>query len=174
MRVGSKVVISKLQDDGTWDAPDGAISGTIIAVEMGCNSDGYDFLEAVTIRWANGRIEKSALEGEDWELTDITPLCYANIYLHDRSYGGCEEGGWWYDTYAPIDGDSDWDASPPAHGHFESEEYALKAMEAITKWCNDQNSRRRSPNSMASEGHFVVIHESWPAEYSPARRSHYC
>jgi hypothetical protein len=163
-----------LQDDNTWDVPDGAISGTVIAIEMGCNRDGDDFLEAVTIRWANGRIEKSAVEGEDWELTDITPLCYANIYLHDRAYGGCEEGGWFFDTYSPIDGDSDWDAEPPPHGHFESEEYASKAMDIISAWCKDQNSRRRSPSSMASEGHFVVMLESWPAEYSPARRPHYC
>lgn len=178
MRVGSKVVMSRLQDDSTWDVPDGAIAGTVIAVEMGCNNDGYDFLEAVTIRWANGRVETRKLEGEDdlgdWEVTDITPLCYANIYLHDRAYGGPEEGGWWYDTYSPIDGDSDWDADPPRHGHFDSEEYASKAMEAILVWCNDQNSRRRLSNSMASEGHFVAVLESWPAEYSPARRPHYC
>lgn len=24
---------------------------------------------------------------------------YVNIYLHDRRYGGPEEGGWWYDVW---------------------------------------------------------------------------
>lgn len=178
MRVGSKVAISRMDSDGNWSPPDGEIAGTIIAIINGCNNDGDDFIEAVQIRWANGRVETRQLKGEDdlgdWEVTDITPLCYANIYLHDRAYGGPEEGGWWYDTYSPIDGDSDWDTSPPPYGHFPSTTDADNAMKAIAKWCNEENSRRRSPSSMASEGHFVAIQESWPAEYSPARRPHYC
>lgn len=180
MRVGSRVTIGRSNDEGSYSyvTPQEAKIGTVIELDHDCNGDGYEFVKSIVIRWDDGMIEKRELQGEDnlgdWEMLDVTPKCYANIYLHDRAYGGPEEGGWWYDTYAPIDGDADWDSSPPPHGHFPAPELAREAMRALAEWCNDQNSRRRSPSSMASEGHFCVRLESWPAEYTPKQRPHYC
>ena len=173
MRIGSRVAIA-FMDDGQYIVPALAIIGTVIHVENGGDRDGFESISDVTIRWDDGRIERRELQGDDWELQDVTPVLYANIYLHDRAYGGPEEGGWWYDTYSPIDGDSDWDTAPPQHGHFPNEEKATQAMGAITRWCNAENSLRRSPSSVTSEGHYVVVMESWPAEFSPKQRPHYC
>jgi len=179
MRIGSRVAISHQNEDGTWErflvchAPK---LGTVIAVNIGCDMDGYDSIESLTIRWDDGRIENRKMEGEDekgnWELADFTPQLYANLYLHDREYGGPEEGGWWYDTYTP--GDGDWMNDPPPYGHFSTVAEAEDAMEALEAWCEEENKHRRSPSSMASEGHFVARLESWPAEPMPARRPHYC
>jgi len=175
MRIGSRVSIAILNEErGDFAIPDDAPVGTIIHVERNCDQDGYEFTSDVTIRWDDGLVEKREIQADGWEVEDITPTLYANVYLHDRQYGGPEEGGWFYNTYAPIDGDSDWDEAPPAHGHFPTTEQAKQAMEKLAVWCNDQNSRRRSPSSVASEGHFVAMLEAWPAEFSPARRPHYC
>jgi hypothetical protein len=148
MRTGSRVSIAILNEEkGEFIAPDDAPVGTIIHVERDCDQDGYEFTSDVTIRWDDGQVEKRELQGDGWEIEDVTPKLYANVYLH---------------------------SSPPAHGHFPTIGHAEKAMEQLVAWCNDQNSRRRSPSSMASEGHFVAMLESWPAEYYPAQRPHYC
>lgn len=177
MRIGSRVSVAIWNDEqGQYVVPSNSEQGTVIAVEMGCDQCGYDKVEAVTIRWDNGKVDASPLSGEmasgDWEIADVTPMSYANLYIFDRAYGGSEEGGWWYDTYTPADGD--WDTEPPPHGHLGSPEAAKAAMEALHQWCEQENRGRRSPSSMASEGHFVVLLEAWPAEYSPAQRPHYC
>lgn len=173
MRIGSRVSIAFLDEDEQYIVPALGAIGTVIAVTNNDDKE-YESILDVTIRWDDGRIERRELQGDDWELQDVTPVLYANIYLHDRAYGGPEEGGWWYDTYSPIDGASDWDSPPPQHGHFPTEDEAAKAMGAITRWCNAENFLRRDPSSVASEGHYVVILESWPAEFFPKRRPHYC
>ncbi len=176
MRVGSLVTFVHLNGEGEWIVPDNAIGGTIIAIEEDCDRDGYETIGTITVRWKDGRVEQTKLEGEDetgsWEIADATPHLYANLYLHDRDYGGPEEGGWWYDTYTPADGD--WDETPPRYGHFTSVEEAEKAMVELRAWCERENSNRRSPSSVASEGHFCARLESWPPEPMPARRPHYC
>jgi hypothetical protein len=176
MRIGSLIAVSEMNEEGQWILRESAAKGTVIEIHTGCDPDGYNKIEEVTVRWDDGRVDTSPLSGEsascDWELTDITPLVYANLYLHDRAYGGCEEGGWWYDTYAPAD--NDWNTEPPPHGHLGSPESAKKAVEALKAWCNEENRDRRSPSSVLSEGHFVVILEAWPAEHSPSQRPHYC
>lgn len=177
MKVGSRVRKQREHESGyVW--PEDMQLGTVIGINNGCNRDGYDYVESVVIRWDNGKVDTSKLTGADeagdWELKDETPLCYANLYLHDRAYGGPEEGGWWYDTYSPVTAEDDWDDAPPNYGHFNTEAAAKNAMPALEAWCNDQNSRRRSPSSMASEGHFVVRLEAWPAEHDPKQHPHYC
>ena len=177
MRIGSRVSIGKMDSEHNWIIPDGAQVGTVIGLTKGCDGDGYETIEGFTIRWDDGyvqEIDKVELEYEDSELVDVTPLSYLNLYIHDRAYGGPEEGGWWYDTYAPV-ADSDWwDAEPPAYGHFDSPEHAQQAMESLQAWCTDQNTRRHSPSSVASDGHFVCRLEAWPPEVYPSRRPHYC
>lgn len=177
MRIGSRVSIGKMNDERLWVVPEGAQVGTVIGIAKGCDADGYDTIEGVTVRWDDGQIHEldlAEVESADSELVDVTPECYLNLYLYDRAYGGPEEGGWWYDTYAPVT-DSDWrDLEPPPYGHFPSQEHAAMAMTALQTWCTDQNTRRHSPSSMASDGYFVCRLEAWPAEFYPVRRPHYC
>ena len=173
MRIGSRVSKALLDEEsGMFAVPNDAPVGTVIAVKTECDGDGYDFTDSVTVRWDNGIIEDLDLQGDGWELDDVTPLCYANIYLYDRAYGGPEEGGWDYDTYTPAEGD--WDIEPPRHGHFPTAEEAEKAVDALVAWSEDQNTRRRSPSSVLSEGHFEIRLEAWPAERFPKYKPHYC
>jgi hypothetical protein len=167
-----------MNEEGEYIVPENAIGGTIIAAKEGCDRDGYDMVESITIRWKDGRIEETKFEGEDelgeWEIADVTPKHYANVYLYDREYGGPEEGGWWYDTYSPITDSSDWDSPPPKHGHFPTVEEAEKAITALDEWCKIENSTRRSPSSVLSDGHYTTRLEAWPAEFEPKQRPHYC
>lgn len=44
--------------------------------------------------------------------TGQSDVVYANVYSVTRHYGGCEEGGWWYNHYEPIGSikiDPSWD-----------------------------------------------------------------
>jgi hypothetical protein len=182
MRIGSRVSYGFMDNEGQWSIAEGAAVGTIVGITNGADRDGFDTIESVTIRWDNGKVEADRqLEGEheesgtSWELVDVTPLLYVNLYLQDREYGGPEEGGWWYDTYSPVTKDyGDWNTEPPTFGHFLTAEAAEKATEAINAWCEFENRTRRSPSSVASDGHYCVRLESWPAEPMPARKPHYC
>ena len=31
---------------------------------------------------------------------------YVNVYQVERCYGGAEEGGWWYDSYTPLESET--------------------------------------------------------------------
>jgi hypothetical protein len=44
----------------------------------------------------------------------------------------------------------------------------------LNAWCEQENSKRRSPCSVLSEGHFVAWLEAWPAECVPSRKPYYC
>lgn len=182
MRIGSRVSVGFMDDEGQWAVPEGASAGTIIAITNGSDRDGFENIESVKIRWDVGTVEDDVnLTGEyeesgvSWELVDVTPFLYANLYLHDRDYGGPEEGGWWFDCYSPVSPKSgDWDTEPPTFGWFASVENAERAAEALRAWCESENRTRRSPSSVASDGHYCVRLESWPAEPMPARKPHYC
>lgn len=174
MRIGSLVSKESFDEESNPYLEPDALVGTIIGIEHG-DRDGYEVMAVVTIRWPDGKIETLRREDEDSDyntLVDVTPECYANLYLQDRAYGGPEEGGWWYDVRTPADGD--WDTEPPQHGHFPTPDEALAAAEQLQEWCERENFNRRPPSSVLSEGHFVVRVEAWPAEPSPKNRPHYC
>ena len=176
MRIGSIVSVNRMTGEGQWIAPKDAPEGNVIAIEHDEDCDGYDRIESLTIRWSDGRVETRETTGEDeigdWELVETTPELYANLYLYDRAYGGSEEGGWWYDVYTPAD--NDWNEEPPPHGLMPSVQEAKQAIEALDEWCKRENRSRRSPSSMASDGHFVTRLEAWPASPTPTQRPHYC
>ena len=166
MRIGDQVQEYYCNSDGRFELV--GPKGVVIALEE--DMDGYT--DKVTVRWETGAIE----ERNPGELEEITPKLYVNLYMHDRAYGGPQEGGWWYDTYAPVsEEDAEWEhAKPPKFGLFATEAKAEDARNELEGWCNLANETRRSPSSVLSEGHYVAMLEAWPAEYQPSSRPFYC
>lgn len=150
MRVGSLVQIK-----GQIGHP-----GVVFQIEQGGD---------VHVRWPNGQITKHGGDENEpfpyWELEDVTPCLFVNIYLYDRAYGGSEEGGWWYDTYTPEDEQC---------RQFATEEEAEAYFEIAKQWCAEENEGRRPVSSVLSEGVYVACLESWPAEPQPLYPPHYC
>lgn len=142
------------------------MEGTVIAIIMEDNGE-YESLKSITVRWTDGKVLQYNRNEEDscLDLEPVTPLLYVNIYIHDRAYGGPEEGGWFYDTYEPV---------PEECVLASSVENAEEILEMKRKWCEEQNSDRRSPSSVLSDGHYVAHLEAWPAEYKPSNRPYYC
>jgi hypothetical protein len=127
-----------------------------------------------TVRWdktggiCEYRTDDDSQSLHDFE--DVTPRQYLNVYLHDRAYGGPEEGGWWYDTYEPVR-DNGTLSCRLTHPDPVDAEIALKIARAL---CDEENETRTPPSSVCSEGHFIAVLEAWPAEPQPSRRPHYC
>lgn len=78
------------------------------------------------------------------------------VALHDRAYGGPEEGGWWYDTYQPEVSEAAW-LTHEAGGPWLFRD--LKDAQAKVRWLDEQlasvNKDRYGPNSVLSQGHYV-------------------
>lgn len=87
---------------------------------------------------------------------------YVNTYMHDRSYGGPEEGGWYYDVYEALD-------SIPCKSKDECE----RMREAAEKDAEAENKGRPPVSSVMSRGRLVVRVEDHPAEDHPRHRPHY-
>jgi len=84
---------------------------------------------------------------------------FVNIYLHDRAYGGPEEGGWWYDVGELLE----------SHAVPSSEAEAL----AAAKEQEFSNEGRRPVSSVLSEGIYIVRIDERPGRNYPARRPRY-
>lgn len=155
MKIGTRVreYSEYVDNEPVWASP---VIGTVIGVKL----DGDGYAREYEVRWDDGRISTSDC------LDDVTPKLFVNIYLHDRCYGGGEEGGWWYDDYSPEQEEC---------RVFDSEEAALAYLPTAEAWCAEENSQRRSDiSSVISEGRYEAILESFPAEYSPSERPRYC
>jgi hypothetical protein len=154
LRIGSRVKI-ETWDDAAREYKLSDITGTIIS-QTECPDETWEH----KVRWDDGSISTPE------DLVCVTPKHYVNIYLHDRAYGGREEGGWWYDTYEPEESECKW---------FATTEEAESHVATAQAWCDDENSQRRSDlSSVISEGRYEVVLEAWPAEYSPSSRPYYC
>jgi hypothetical protein len=92
---------------------------------------------------------------------------FVNLVLEDRSYGGSEEGGWWYNTQEPT-----------PHG-WDAEFRTLEAAQAYRALYEDQivaelNVGRRDISSVLSQGRYaVVITKDTSAEVYPSHRPYY-
>ena len=154
LRIGSRVRI-ELWDEETNEYKLWGQTGTIIE-----HIEDDDRTWQHKVRWDDGSITT-----EDG-IECVTPKHYVNVYLRDRAYGGGEEGGWWYDCYAPEQEECKW---------FPTEAEAQACLETAQAWCDQENSERRSDiSSVISEGRYEVVLEAWPAEYSPSSRPYYC
>jgi hypothetical protein len=165
MRIGTRVQRGVWDDTAQKTLPDGSITGTIISIDEGTNGDGDARTEGMTVRWDNGALEFFGNDENSppclWDLEDVTPRLFVNVYLHD-----CDEAGWWYDTFDP---------EPEQCKMADSESHAMVLEDEAQAWCDEENANRRSNiSSVASEGRYEVCVEAWPAEHLPAYRPHYC
>jgi hypothetical protein len=95
-------------------------------------------------------------------LARCQPIVYVNVYMHDRAYGGPEEGGWSYDTHDPVL------SVPVARADVGDVERACRLQYEQTL-----NAGRRPVYSVLSEGRYVVEVEARPASAKPERRPRY-
>jgi len=76
---------------------------------------------------------------------------FVNVYMHDRRFGGHEEGGWWFDTYDAIQ-------SEPAQDEEHAEEIKREYEEG-----HFSNEGRPPVSSVSSRGRYQVRIEDHPA-----------
>ncbi len=122
----------------------------------------------IVLRMDSGVIRKitaQELYDLDDDIQDVTPELYVNVYLHNRAYGGPEEGGWWYDTYDPV-----YEECRVAF----TEEEAKEIHKEMLEWMLQENAVRRDVSSVISEGRYVVSVEGFPPRRLPLRRPYYC
>ena len=161
-------------------------TGTVFRVEEVIDDDGEQGFDTVHIRWRNGDCEKIdssefyPIGEKEIRTTDengdtvisyenvysykvITPKVYVNTYLHDRAYGGPEEGGWYYDYWEPV-----------SSQRFATEAEAKASLDSEERNVASENTERRSDiGSVLSEGCYEVCLEAWPAEYKPKNLPRY-
>lgn len=75
----------------------------------------------------------------------------------NRAFGGPEEGGWWYNTWEPVE-ELD-DGSPVKHEVFYEESEAVLAAARVAEMLDKvgANKGRFPPGSMASTGWFTAM-----------------
>jgi hypothetical protein len=73
--------------------------------------------------------------------------------LWNKAYGGCQEGGWWYDTYVPV-------TKTPYQ-----RELLQMRLDRAMRWIVRLNAltdslincHRKGPDTSVSEGHYVYL-----------------
>ena len=99
-------------------------------------------------------------QGIEYERLINQPL-YVNVYLHDRAYGGPEEGGWWFDTYEIKQ-------VIPVHGLSDAQEIVNRLEDG-----EYTNEGRRDVSSVLSEGEYIIQIEDTIGMNKPERSPHY-
>jgi len=91
-------------------------------------------------------------------MSEIKEIWYVTLFLEDMAYGGCEEGGWWFDVGHPVESEED-----------EAREY----YESVYEKTREMNEGKHGKYSVLSDGeyHFHVDNEE-PKSY-PEFRPHY-
>ena len=89
---------------------------------------------------------------------------YVNEYLLNRKYGGCEEGGWWFDTGIFV----------KCHGSFDSLKEAHQCKGNLYDYLDDARQGQYEPNSVLCDGYTEIYVEGQPGQHFPAALPHYC
>lgn len=125
---------------------------------------------------------------------------FINYYLHDRAYGGPEEGGWWYETYQYLPVLDDWTIPDIGDNRISEEDNIInKAEESRQFLCtsgqvnpllvyidtvgseyeyqtiqmNRLNKNRPNIGHSNSQGVYEVRLEEFAGESSPKSKPHY-
>lgn len=97
------------------------------------------------------------------------------IVMHDRVYGGPEEGGWYYDTYDPFHHDVLELMKENELGIFTYSKFQMqKARDHMWEIVDRINKKeRRDVNSVLSNGEYSVeVYEGYP-KFIPEERPRY-
>lgn len=170
-RVG--MIVQRCRPQTEWDKPAELYGPQGIVTAVHETSHGRE-MQAIEVAWHGvpglqivGRNEchsddKTTTLGD---LEDVTPRHWVNVYLHDRAYGGPEEGGWWFDYYEPELEQCRW---------FASEAEAQKALAIAQAWCDEENAERNSDiSSVCSEGRYEASLEPFFPVSVPSGRPQY-
>ena len=85
---------------------------------------------------------------------------FVNAYRVTRSFGGHEEGGWWYDCFEPL-------ASVPFHTDEERDRTISRFKEEL-QWVNEGDI-----NSVLGGTELSIEVEDEFASYKPSEKPHY-
>ena len=88
---------------------------------------------------------------------------HLNEYLENRSFGGPEEGGWWYDTGRFV----------ASHGTFGTMHEATAARDAKAIWLTRRRQGLHPPDSVLCTGWPVLRIEPHAGKDFPATRPRY-
>lgn len=149
--------------------------------DLHINPDDYDVV-ATKLTWEQAQdwVDKNTTDetagNHSIHADDPPPFYMVCIVLEDKSFGGREEGGWWYDTFNPDDHEAKW-LTHEAGGPW----LCLNQTEADrrVRWLNNLlkeelvNDQRPDTSSVASRGRYVGhIYEGFPC-YLPREVPHY-
>ena len=91
--------------------------------------------------------------------------CCVAIYLVELSYGGPEEGGWWYESGEHIQ------TLKVFKNRDQACEYRTRADSLVDRY---MNKGRRPISSVLSTGRYqVMVVNDPPPKYTPEKRPHY-
>lgn len=88
---------------------------------------------------------------------------YLNEYIRNRSYGGPEEGGWWFDTGEFV----------KCHGKFKTRTAAYKKLKELQDYIEKEQEGCYPPGSMRCNGWPDLLIEDEKGKSYPQRRPHY-
>jgi hypothetical protein len=97
------------------------------------------------------------------------------IYLVDRSFGGPEEGGWYYSEGDLVHPDELSVEGWTPGGVFGKEDEAIEFCDGLQRALDaGPNKSRRPISSVLSTGRYrAMIHSGWPPQHFPDTRPHY-
>lgn len=102
-----------------------------------------------------------------------SPYYEVAIYLHNRAYGGPEEGGWWYDTYERCMGTSALPAQPVSFTDYQK---ACVAKQCLEEWIDlaYPDNKDIDIGSVNSPGRYVALAFTGKAPpYLPRNTPHF-
>jgi len=111
--------------------------------------------------------EYHRLEREGWTKPDVRPFTVA-VYLQDRSYGGPEEGGWYYPSGEPADEYCDL-----TRGFKDGDEARAYAKHLNDTMGKTWNEGRRPTSSILSDGAYTAMARRGNPAAWPEVRPHY-
>lgn len=93
---------------------------------------------------------------------------YVNVYEMTMQYGGCEEGGWWWDLCVPIS------SSGFSSQRKKRQKMWKKYIREVAKVKQMNKDLRYGYTSVLGGVQYFVCIEDHPGKVSPEERPYYC